>query len=113
MPSREDELGGLWTRQGRNGEFLSGKLTIDGREVEVIVFPNDRKQPGEKTPDWRVYRSQPRDGGGQQTYTRGELPAPQQNYQPRPNPSHDYRGQGNARPQRPLVPTDLDDEVPF
>lgn len=65
MPAREDEIGGLWRRDGSNGEFLSGRLTIDGKSVEVVVFPNTYKQDGERTPDWRVYLSQPRPDAGQ------------------------------------------------
>jgi hypothetical protein len=57
MPfTKEDELGALWEREGKNGRYLTGK--ING--VEVVVFWNAKKQAGEKTPDWRVYKSQPR-----------------------------------------------------
>jgi uncharacterized protein (DUF736 family) len=60
---RESELGGLWLKESQKGDkFMSGKLTIDGQPVEVVVFKNKHKQPGERSPDYRVYRSQPRDG---------------------------------------------------
>lgn len=57
MPTnKEDELGGLWEREGKNGRYLTGK--IGGQDV--VVFWNSKKQQGEKTPDWRVYKSKPR-----------------------------------------------------
>ncbi len=65
---RDSELGGLWLKTSNSGKkYMSGKFTINGETVEVVVFKNERKQPGERTPDYRVYKSQPRDGGGQQT----------------------------------------------
>lgn len=59
MPAREDEIGALWIRESKtSGEkFLAGKLA-DG--TEVIMFKNKHKQPGEKSPDYRIYRSTPR-----------------------------------------------------
>jgi uncharacterized protein (DUF736 family) len=57
MPSRDDELGGLWLKTSQGGKrYMSGR--IDG--VDVVVFKNEHKQDGERTPDYRVYRSQPR-----------------------------------------------------
>lgn len=58
MPNKEDELGGLWLRTSAKGtKFMTGK--ING--VDVVIFKNTMKQEGEKTPDYRVYKSQPRD----------------------------------------------------
>jgi hypothetical protein len=91
--NKEDELGALWVRQGRNGDFFSGKLTINGEAIEIVVFSNTHKQPGEKSPDWRIYKSQPREG---------YAPAPQQQRAPQ------------AAPRRAPPPAaDLDDEIPF
>lgn len=86
---RESELGGLWLKTSNAGKkYMSGRFNIDGQTVEVVVFKNERKQPGEKTPDYRVYRSQPRDGAQQ----------PQQ-------------GRAGQQQRRPV--DDLDDEIPF
>lgn len=94
---KSTELGGLWLKTSARGqEFMSGKLTLpDGTVQEVVLFRNDKKQPGERTPDWRVYRSEPREG---QTYT---VPAPQSG-------PHPQRG-GSGR----SAPRDLDDSIPF
>ena len=51
-----DELGALWLRRGRKGEFLSGQIDGVG---DVICFPVDSDNP--KAPAWRVLKSKPRD----------------------------------------------------
>jgi len=54
------DIGALWARTSKAGAtFLSGKITVDGQEVEIIAFKNTYKKPGDKTPDWRVYPSTP------------------------------------------------------
>lgn len=59
MPNQNpDELGALWIKSGPKGEYMTG--TING--VNVVVFPNARKAPGSKQPDWRVLKSKPKDG---------------------------------------------------
>jgi uncharacterized protein (DUF736 family) len=86
MPSRDDELGALWLRESKDGrKYLSGKTG----DQEVVVFKNDHKQPGERTPDYRVYRSQPR---AQHRSETGTHAAP-------------------TRAQAP--PESYDDEIPF
>lgn len=57
-----NELGALWVRVSANGtRYMSGTITGIGA---VVCFENKNK--GEKRPDWRVLRSQP----------KGERPAP-------------------------------------
>lgn len=59
MPFEKDpkEIGALWSRVSKNGnQFMSGK--ING--VDVVCFKNT-KATG-KQPDWRVMKSEPRDG---------------------------------------------------
>ena len=35
-----DEIGALWKKQGRKGEFLTGQININGEEHKFIAFPN-------------------------------------------------------------------------
>ena len=69
MPFEKDpnELGALWIRDGRKGQFLSGQ--IDG--VDVICFPVQSQNP--KAPAWRVMKSEPRE---QRAPSRDTVPAP-------------------------------------
>lgn len=57
MPKNPDELGALWMKSGAKGDYMTG--TING--VAVVLFRNDRKEPGGKQPDWRVMKSKPRE----------------------------------------------------
>jgi hypothetical protein len=51
--TRENEVGALWERQKQDGStYYTG--TIGGQKV--VVWRNTYKQPGESSPDWRVYR---------------------------------------------------------
>jgi hypothetical protein len=58
MPFEKDpnEVGALWIKTSARGEFLSGKIEGIG---DVVCFPV--KNPGPKSPAWRVLKSQPRD----------------------------------------------------
>lgn len=57
MPNQNpDELGALWEKSSARGLFMTG--TING--VAVVVFKNDRKEPGSKHPDWRVLKAKPK-----------------------------------------------------
>lgn len=69
MTDKSDEVGALWTKKDRNGKkYLSGRITIGGETVDVVVFQNSFKKEGERTPDLRIYRSQPREqSGGSET----------------------------------------------
>lgn len=67
-----NELGALWARVSANGvRFMSG--TING--VEVVCFENRNKQG--KQPDWRVMKSQPKDGQSERTRQLDTHEAPQ------------------------------------
>lgn len=58
MPERDqNELGALWLKEGQRGEYMAG--TING--VAVVCFRNDRKRAGDRSPDWRVLKSKPRE----------------------------------------------------
>lgn len=56
-----DELGALWVKSGRKGEYMTG--TIEGIGA-VVLFRNDRKPEGSKAPDWRILKSKPKDDDG-------------------------------------------------
>ena len=59
-----NEIGALWLRHGKKGEYMTG--TISG--VKVALFANSNKT-NEKQPDWRVMKSVPREDRPAQTAT--------------------------------------------
>jgi uncharacterized protein (DUF736 family) len=58
--SREDEIGALWIKNSSKGEFMTGKITINGQEINVVAFPNDHKS-NDRSPDWRLLKAKPRE----------------------------------------------------
>jgi hypothetical protein len=55
-----DSIGALWVKTSAKGvDFMSGNIEINGQNIELVVFKNDKGE-NEKRPDWKVYRSQPR-----------------------------------------------------
>lgn len=58
---RERELGALWVKNGRSGDFLSGHCLVDGNRIEMVVFRNKNKT-SDKAPDYILYKSKPMEG---------------------------------------------------
>lgn len=59
---KERELGALWRKESNGGKrYLSGRLKIDGEDIEVVMFPNTKKEAGSNAPDFNLYRSRPRE----------------------------------------------------
>lgn len=57
MPEeREKSIGALWLKQGAKGKYMSGEVTIGDVKTRVVVFKNDRKEEGDKYPDYRIFR---------------------------------------------------------
>jgi uncharacterized protein (DUF736 family) len=65
-PQRDLEKGALWLKKSKAGaDFLSGYITdSSNNKVNVVVFKNGYKKPGESSPDYRIYLS---DNQGQST----------------------------------------------
>jgi len=56
---RELEKGALWLKKSKAGaDFLSGYIMDDSNNrVNVVIFKNGYKKPGESSPDYRIYLS--------------------------------------------------------
>jgi len=55
---RERSIGGLWNKQSSKGnKYVWGKIEVNGQTQEFVAFKNLKKNPGEKTPDWRLFAS--------------------------------------------------------
>lgn len=52
------DVGAFWVKPGPTEDFLSGYVEIDGKRTDVVAFLNTYKKEGEKTPDWRIYKSE-------------------------------------------------------
>jgi len=58
---KERELGALWVKSGRSGDFLTGHCLVDGNRVEMVVFRNKNKT-SDKAPDYIMYKSKALEG---------------------------------------------------
>lgn len=50
-------LGGLWKKTSQKGtEFFSGTIKVNGEEVRISVFANNKKK-SEKSPDYTILKN--------------------------------------------------------
>lgn len=57
MAKNPDELGALWEKTGKSGDYMTGE--VNG--VKVVCFRNTRGENSANAPQWRVLKSKPRD----------------------------------------------------
>ena len=69
-----NELGALWSRTGAKGEYLTGTITVNGEAIKVVCF--SAKKSSDKSPDWRVLRSVPRESRPEAVPDQSSLSAP-------------------------------------
>jgi hypothetical protein len=53
----------LWLKESTGADkkkYFSGVVTVDGKETRIVIFKNDYKKPGEKSPDYRIYPQEDR-----------------------------------------------------
>ena len=57
--NKEKEMGALWLKKSKAGNnFMSGYITDEeGERQNIVIFKNNFKQPGELSPDYRIYLS--------------------------------------------------------
>lgn len=57
------ERGCLWQRETKTGgTYFTGTVKINGVEEKLVVFSNRNKKNGDNQPDYRIYKSVPREG---------------------------------------------------
>lgn len=71
--SRDSERGALWLKKSKAGaDFLSGYVLDESKnKINVVVFKNNYKKPGESSPDYRIYLSESPASNNQVTPTNG------------------------------------------
>ena len=54
----KNNIGALWVREGQNGDFFKGNITLDnGEKINIVVFKNNYKN-NEKQPDYQILKSE-------------------------------------------------------
>ena len=56
-----EKIGALWIKASVKGDFLSGNIEVDGKKIAIVCFRNTLKKEGEKTPDYNILISKPRE----------------------------------------------------
>lgn len=46
-------IGGLWKKQSKYGEFLTGSIEVDGKKINIILKENTKKK-SDKSPDYFI-----------------------------------------------------------
>ena len=59
MGEKKESIGGLWLSEEKEGKQRYMYGSINGEKI--VVFKNTYKKPGEKTPDYKVFASTPRE----------------------------------------------------
>jgi len=81
---KKRDVGALWRREGKNQNFLSGKITIgefgEDKEIQIVIFKNKFKEK-DNQPDFRIYLDTPKEGAVK--------PADQKSIDPSPSSSSD------------------------
>lgn len=54
-----DEIGAIWVREGQNGKYMTGKVTVNGQEIPIVCFLNSYKK-NDNQPDYRILISKPK-----------------------------------------------------
>lgn len=63
LDSKDDwnarEIGALWVRESKSGgqKFMTGKVSVGGKEVDIVVYKNKFKKATDNTPEFRIYVS--------------------------------------------------------
>ena len=71
--SYEDKIGSLWKKESKKGKkFLTGVITVDGKEIRVVGFINTNKR-NDKAPDVELYKSKPFNGGNPNAQRQKEI----------------------------------------
>lgn len=52
----KDDVGAIWVKPGKKGEYLSISIDIgEGVRKQFVAFRNDYKKEGDKAPDYRIF----------------------------------------------------------
>jgi len=71
-----DNIGALWLKNGKNGQFLTGKIKINDEDLKIVIFKNTYKTK-ETQPDYSILKArdtQQQEEQLQEDITRTDLP---------------------------------------
>lgn len=75
---KERELGAFWQKTSVNDpdkKYFTGRLRVDGKEIDAVIFYHKAEGPDDKKPNLQVYKSVPRDDAP--PVSKGKTDSPQ------------------------------------
>jgi len=55
---KKRELGALWKKEGKSQNYFSGRVKINGANVNIVGFANKSKEKSPNSPDVILYTSE-------------------------------------------------------
>ena len=69
-----DNIWALWLKNGKNGQFLTGKIKINEDEIKIVIFKNNYKNK-DNQPDYTILKAKEiQQLEQQEDITREDLP---------------------------------------
>ena len=69
------DIGALWIQTGKNGEYWTGTIEINGTKQNVVVFKNTYKNK-DTQPDFKVYEKKQQEESKQDEIFTGDNELP-------------------------------------
>ena len=66
--AKELSIGGFWAKEGQNGTYYTGNVTVNGEEVKIVCFPNKYATAENRQPTYRILKSKPREETETETF---------------------------------------------
>ncbi len=105
-----NEIGALWEKtSGKGTTFFSGKLTLNGRVTDVVMFPNNN-QTNPNAPAFRILLSNPPGTNSGSSGTKGSSGTSAQPKAPA-KPNKGSSGTSTVRAAVEDEPVDNDDGI--
>ena len=51
-----DNIGALWIKEGKKGDYFTGNIEINDEKIKIVVFKNNYKSK-DNQPDYRILKA--------------------------------------------------------
>jgi len=111
---KNEEIGAIWLYKTDKLKYYKGTVSVNGEKVQIILFQNSYKKDGDKTPDWRIYKSVPRtpnDNTGQAAMGENTNPSAAEPSAPKPPAGRQQDPRGQPKPPTEAAPQESEPQT--